>query len=207
MTEFGATTIKRYIGGKDDFFFLAEYGGTLWASNRYWAVPATGITPLAAKHGIELTAEAAGTYLLNGKLTRISEEVPEPKVLARILDRTRYTVPLQPATIGRFDACAFLAGHRYALFTGGKQAAFALRGDWLAWIASFAAQIDGLDPVLRYATTRKRSGSRTDARPAAIFDTGNDALLGVVMPLVYGKPPADNPAPPPPVLQAVRSQS
>jgi hypothetical protein len=193
MTEFGATTIKRYIGGKDDHLYLHGYDGTLWASNRYWAVPADRITPLAAKHGIELTAGAAGVYSLNGKLTRISEAEPGPKVLGRFLDAARYTVTLQPATIGGFDACTFHDGHRCSLFTLSKQVAMPVRSDWLLWIASGAPQIDGLEPILRYATTRKQPRSHPGVRPVGIFDHGasGDTLLGVVMPIRHGGPVAE----------------
>src|SRR5262249_25941712 len=44
MTERTAAEIKRLIGGKDADFALLEYGGTMWATNRYWAVPAVRIT-------------------------------------------------------------------------------------------------------------------------------------------------------------------
>jgi hypothetical protein len=91
-----ATTLRNQPARLD----LAESGGILWATNRYWITPAARVAPLLEHYNLD--AGKPGAFEVTSAVRRTGENGPD---IGRLLGKPGdYRVPVAPVRLGGLEA-------------------------------------------------------------------------------------------------------
>lgn len=117
---------------------LAEHGGMLWATNRYWLTPAVRVAPLLEKFNLD--PAVPGSYLVNGSIRSYEHKLPSLGLLmGKLVD---YPEPIAPVTIGGRAAYVH-AGARdkfmLAAYQTADGTAMGLLADAVDWLTDTSA--------------------------------------------------------------------
>jgi hypothetical protein len=174
---------------------LAEIGGTLWASNRYWVTPAARVTALLTEYNLPADP---GLFVVNGTVRVHPDGVNVEAMTAKtaaILDLAKYTVPAAPVLLGGHAAHVPFGKDWRAVYLTASGDHLGLPADDLAWLRDTGytgygqamAELIGLDT--RGEQPERLGEVRVLAKPKT--DTHTPVLLAAdairtVKPACYG---------------------
>jgi hypothetical protein len=125
--------IRQVIGPADgelnNLDVFKDKAGAVWASNRYWIVPAQQIAPLMDRYN--LSCEAPGRYLVDkssvGKLDACGTD------RSRLMHLARFPVPLERAEIDGYPLFIHLDDMRIAVLTAPDGSHIGVHEKYLDW--------------------------------------------------------------------------
>lgn len=132
---------KLVIRGQDTKYQAAplsvnEFDGEMWATNRCWVTRATRVAPLLEQYN--LSADAPGLYEVNGRVSRVANEVPDISASLRTYARD-YTIPGTRVLIaGQFVYTTNYRGVLMDLYQLANGTHAGLLSDELAWLSNTA---------------------------------------------------------------------
>jgi hypothetical protein len=178
-----AAAVKKIIG-KSDLYLAKDPDETVWATNKYWLVPATRVEPLLSKFNLD--ANQPGRYEVNGTVRKMSDDAPK---MGHLVNLDAYSTTLETVKVDGQPAFIRPNGIDYlAVYAKPDGTHMLVNQEWLSWglgdgnnkrVVTDGTRIG----VIEYDTEKVKDSRYEDGKyvPAEYAEV-NHRLVAVIMP-------------------------